>query len=513
MVDPPQENGGGVGGAPPRVRSPATPVAVGYVVLSSLWILVSDWAAGLLVAGERYAELQTVKGWIFVSATGVLLWTVLHRYWRARVAAQEREEQSERRLESALGELQAAFLQIAAREPHTILAATRGIRELAGYTESELVEPARRDARELIHPEDRRVVLTAVKASALDGRPFVFEFRLLSRTGEVRWVWCKGRSLPGGNAVEMFVTNVSRLKQLQAQLVAAQGIEALAELAAGVAHDTNNHLTVVSGYVDLLEGSLEQGEPEAASTHLAEVRRAIRRVHGLNQRLMSLGRSSENEVGAVDLNDLVTEVGELVRPMLRRRIAVECELAPAPVVVRGDPQQLERVVVNLVVNARDAMPEGGRLHIAAAVREVNGDLELAHLDLPPGPRGSLTVSDTGTGIPADDRERIFEPFFTTKAAGTGLGLAVAAGLVERNGGRILVESEPGEGTQFEILLPLVLTPEREGSGPAGERASVAAPVWSWRKNASAARQARESGDRSDRGSGENRHSVEGPGLE
>ena len=374
MVDPPQENGGGAGEAPPRIRSPATPVAVGYVVLSGLWILVSDWATGLLVAGERYAELQTVKGWIFVGVTGILLWTVLHGYWRARVAAQEREERSEHRLESALGELQAAFLQIEAREPHTILSVTRGITGLTGYTESELVETARRDAGELIHPEDRRVVLTAVRASALDGRSFVFEFRLLNRAGEVRWVWCKGRPLPGGTAVEMFVTNVSQLKQLQAQLVAAQGIEGLAELAAGVAHDTNNHLTVISGYVDLLESALDQGVPEEASTHLAEVRRAVRRVHGLNRRLVSLGRGSENEVEAVDLNDLVTEVGELVRPMLRRRVAVECVLAPAPVVVRGDHQQLERVVVNLVVNARDAMPEGGRLHIAgvpgATVRNV-----------------------------------------------------------------------------------------------------------------------------------------------
>lgn len=464
----------------PRLRSPATPVALGYVVLAALWILLSDWAASLLASPRRVQELQTIKGWLFVGVTGALLWVVLHGYWRARLRAQERQTQAEHWLQSALESLRAAILQLEAKEPYRLVSATDAITELAGYTPRELISPAPRSALELVHPDDRRLVFTATRASAMDGREFVLEFRLLERDGGIRWVWCKGRPLPRRDAVELFLTDVSRLKQLEAQLVEAHALEALAELAAGVAHDVNNLLTAVIGYGELVEQWLRGEGPKAepARASLSAAKQAAHRASSLNQRLMRLGRPPVAESQQVDLNELVNEATVLLRPMLLRRVALACEPAPDPVLVRGDPNQIVRILVNLGVNARDAMPDGGTVTLGVSKLESDPTSGL-------GSRGTLTerfgclrVGDSGIGIPEEHIERIFDPFFTTKEGGSGLGLAVVAGLVEQNGGRILVESAPGEGTTFRVLLPLAGNGDRWGaSGGKEGLGRLPPPVW------------------------------------
>jgi PAS domain S-box-containing protein len=470
-------------------ESPATRVTAAYVVLACGWILLSDWALGALASPEEVRSLQTLKGWLFVVVTGALLWFVLHGDWRARQRALQRQEESEVRLDAALEALEATIIRFRSQAPHEILSVSEGIAGLSGHAPEDLTGEEPRSALELVHPDDRLRVFTAVRASARDGRRFVLELRLLTRDGEVRWVWCKGRPTAEGDAVEVFLTDVSRLKRLEGQLVQAHGLEALAELAAGVAHDINNFLTALVGHVDLaLESAASAGaaglgarEAAAVARHLSQARQAVEQAMALNQRLVRIGRPQGSERQRIDLNELVESVGALLLPMLRQRVDLVCDRHPAPVVLEADPRQLEQVLVNLAVNARDAMPEGGLLTLSAALVEVDERSAGPLRDLAPGRYGAIVVADTGTGIPPEHRERIFEPFFTTKPpeAGSGLGLAVVAALVDQHGGRITVESAEAAGTTFRVFLPIRETgPDDEGTAepPQGGGGS---PVWSY----------------------------------
>lgn len=168
------------------LRSPAAPVTLAYLLIGGLWILLSDWALSVFVPPERVRELQTLKGWAFVAVTALLLWVVLHGYWRARLRAQEHQEEVERALQVALEGLEATILRFASREPYPILAVTDGIAGLTGHEPADLLADPPRSAVELIHPEDRLVLFTAVRASARDGRGFVLELRVQTLQAEAR---------------------------------------------------------------------------------------------------------------------------------------------------------------------------------------------------------------------------------------------------------------------------------------------------------------------------------------
>ncbi len=242
---------------------------------------------------------------------------------------------------------------------------------------------------------------------------------------------------------------------LQAQLHQAQKMESIGRLAGGVAHDFNNLLTVINGYSRLLLDTLETRDPLRDS--LEEINRAGERAAGLTQQLLAFSRKQVLQPRVLDLNRVVKETQPMLARLVGEDIEVLVELQAEPATVCADPHQLEQVIVNLAVNARDAMPEGGRLSIATSIAEWGGSLAQAH----PGARAcryvALTVTDTGVGMNEETRARIFEPFFTTKEVGkgTGLGLSMIQGVVEQSGGLIDVASQPGCGATFTIYLPWV----------------------------------------------------------
>lgn len=247
--------------------------------------------------------------------------------------------------------------------------------------------------------------------------------------------------------------DVTERRRLAAELEQAQRLEAIGRLAGGVAHDINNILAVIGGITDLVLDELPADSPRHAD--LLEVRAAVERGAGLTAKLLAFGRRRPAEPRAVDLGSLVRGVASMLGRLLGEQIELVLDLPERVGAVRVDPAGIEQVLINLALNARDAMPDGGRLTIALAERRIEAGASGALRDVALGEFVELAVSDTGTGIPAAIRDHLFEPFVTTKeiGRGTGLGLAVVHGVVTQAQGAIRVESEPGRGSTFRILLP------------------------------------------------------------
>ena len=245
------------------------------------------------------------------------------------------------------------------------------------------------------------------------------------------------------------------LRESEDQLRQAQKMEAIGQLAGGIAHDFNNLLSVISGYTEIL---LERLDPDAYGyRQIAEIEKAGARAAGLTRQLLSFTRQRETEMRVIELNTVIADMKELLERLIGEHIELVTELSEPAGRVRVDANQLEQVVMNLVVNARDAMSGGGRLSITTANLSLDEKFVASHLNVKPGPYVRLAVVDTGTGMDPATQARIFEPFFTTKEVGrgTGLGLATVFGIVQQSGGHIYVHSEAGRGSTFEVYLPRV----------------------------------------------------------
>ena len=245
------------------------------------------------------------------------------------------------------------------------------------------------------------------------------------------------------------------MRELERQLLQAQKMEAVGRLAGGIAHDFNNILTAIIGYADLL-GEDPATSPDARAD-LDEIRRAAQRAAALTRQLLAFSRQQVLEPRVFDLNGLVANLEKMLRRLIGEDVELRTALHPDLGPVRADPGQIEQVLVNLVVNARDAMPQGGKITIETDAVELDETYASQHVSVVPGSYTMLAVSDTGSGMDEATRAKIFEPFFTTKAPGqgTGLGLSTVYGIVKQSGGNIWVYSEVGRGTTFKIYLPRV----------------------------------------------------------
>ncbi|MBX3472519.1 MAG: response regulator [Planctomycetes bacterium] len=311
---------------------------------------------------------------------------------------------------------------------------------------------------EQVHPDDREALEAVVRAARRPGardEHVECAFRLAG-DDDVRWALLKGRVVRGlgGRALRLTGTlsDVTEHKQLEARLLQSQKLESIGRLAGGVAHDFNNLLTVILGSTYLAERDpmLTPGTRE----HLDAIREAAERAGQLTSQLLAFARKQVLRLRVLDQGQVVREMHGMLRRLVGEDVALRVELAPDLWPVRADRAQLEQVLVNLVVNARDAMPDGGALSVATANAPLGEDA--GRLGLPPGDYVRLTVKDTGVGMDAATREHVFEPFFTTKGrAGTGLGLATCYGIVSQLGGQIAVDSAPAEGSTFTVLLPRV----------------------------------------------------------
>jgi two-component system, cell cycle sensor histidine kinase and response regulator CckA len=279
------------------------------------------------------------------------------------------------------------------------------------------------------------------------------------RNGEIIRVRLSGRTLTDQHGAvqgfEFITEDVTERRALEEQLRQAQKIEAVGQLAGGVAHEFNNFLGVILGYSELLAD--EAGENEGLRRKVAEIKAATQRAASLTRQLLAFSRKQILEPKVLDLNQAIWETHKLLRRLVPANIDVVPVLAPTIGQVKVDPGQVQQILINLVVNARDAMPEGGKVVIETANADLDEEDASQHVGLRPGSYVLLSVSDTGCGMDAETRSHTFEPFFTTKqpGKGTGLGLSTIYGIIKQSGGHITVESVVGKGTIFRIYLPVV----------------------------------------------------------
>jgi signal transduction histidine kinase len=272
-----------------------------------------------------------------------------------------------------------------------------------------------------------------------------------------------------GAAMLFIVTyerEIVRARRAEAEIQAARKMEAIGRLAGGVAHDFNNLLMVIMGHAELLQSDLDD-EDENAASHAEEISGAARRAAALTDQLLSFGRRQTLRPKELDLNVMILALARMLGRVIGEDIQLVTALAERAVWVVADPSHMEQVVMNLAINARDAMPRGGLLRIATANIELAAERVPQVRDLAPGSYARLTVSDDGIGMDEATLGRIFEPFFTTKGEGKGkgLGLATVYGIVQQAGGGIHVESRPGEGTTFEVYLPVARAALNPVAGP------------------------------------------------
>ena len=305
-----------------------------------------------------------------------------------------------------------------------------------------------------------------------------YEFEAYRKDGEKIWLSLNIRLIRDdhGNALfrEGAIEDITEHKRaeterqkLEEQLRHSQKMEAIGQLAGGVAHDFNNLLTAINGYSSL---ALQRTNPDSRTkTYLEEIRKAGDRAANLTRQLLAFGRKQMLKPVALNLNEVVFDMNKMLRRLIGEDIKFDAKLDPQLKKIKADPGQIEQVLVNLVINSRDAMPQGGALTIETANFEVDQQYTGKLLALPPGGYVMLAVSDTGCGMDIETKARIFEPFFTTKdkGRGTGLGLSTVYGIVTQSGGNIWVYSEPNRGTTVKVYLP-----HFDGDEEAAERLSV-----------------------------------------
>jgi two-component system, cell cycle sensor histidine kinase and response regulator CckA len=303
------------------------------------------------------------------------------------------------------------------------------------------------------------------------GRMDGFEVRWKRKDGVTITVRISGRAVASGDApadvLEAIAEDITERRVLEDQFRQAQKMEAVGRLAGGIAHDFNNLLMVISGYTEVMLGQLALGHPLYAKAEA--IQQASDRATTLTRQLLAFSRKQLLELKVIDVNAIVADMERLLRPLIGEDVELTTTLAPAVGCTRADAGQLEQVIMNLVVNAKDAMPNGGKICIRTAGVVLDESYRPENPFIKHGPYVMISVSDTGQGMDRETQARIFEPFFTTKGKnkGTGLGLSTVYGIIKQSGGYVFVQSEPGRGTVFTIYFPRVDEPcDARGATPA-----------------------------------------------
>jgi two-component system cell cycle sensor histidine kinase/response regulator CckA len=319
-----------------------------------------------------------------------------------------------------------------------------------------------------IHPEDREIALAAEKLFQETHELFHAEYRMCARDGRLLWFRDEGVLLQQtegkGLLMQGVMYDITERKRLEDQLRHSQKMEAVGQLAGGVAHDFNNLLMLIQAHNENLRDRLAESDP--ARRDALEIENAVTRAASLTNQLLAFSRKQVLRPKVLDLNMVLAEVAKMLDRLIGKDIELQVMPAPSLSRVKADPGQIEQVILNLAVNSRDAMPNGGRLTIETRDVELDENDSRNHQGVPADKYVMLAVSDTGDGMDTETQARIFEPFFTTKAPGkgTGLGLATVYGVVKHSDGWIWVDSEPGRGTTFKIYLPRVDESRVEESG-------------------------------------------------
>src|SRR5579871_523448 len=330
------------------------------------------------------------------------------------------------------------------------------IETILGYTQAEWIMGSKKWVRH-VHPDDVAAVQEAENA-CMAGMAFQAEYRLMRKDGRLIWVSDSAvvvQGTDGTPVMEGIIVDVTERKQLEGQLQQSRRMEAVGRLAGGIAHDFNNLLTIIKGYTEL---ALQRKDvSNAAKVDIERIDDASERAAGLVRQLLAFSRKQVLQPKNLDLNSIVLGLEKLLRRLIGEDVEMKTVVAAGLGTIKADPAQVEQVLMNLVVNARDAMPKGGKILVETSNIDLDKAYASEHVSVKPGKYVMLAVTDSGTGMSPETIAHIFEPFFTTKGGtkGTGLGLATVYGIVKQSGGYIWVYSEPENGSTFKVYFPRV----------------------------------------------------------
>lgn len=335
--------------------------------------------------------------------------------------------------------------------------------EMLGYDKEE-IEPAFSAWKKLVHPDDAPLMMKILKDHLAGRLPFYqAEYRMQAKSGEWRWIHDSGQVVSRDASAQPIRAvgihyDITANKQLEQRVLQQERLSAVGQLTAGIAHDFNNSLTSILGFAELLQSSPEMSK--TAQESLAIIINSGKHASRLVRQMLDFSRKSVRSLKQVDLAPFVKEVVKFLQSAIPESISVSVEIIPGDYLVQADPTQIQQIMTNLALNARDAMPSGGELRMVLSRVHVTGELRCEVCGQPlAGVWASLAVTDTGMGMTPDVLSRIFEPFFTTKEVGkgSGLGLSQVLGIVKQHGGHIMVQSQPGQGTTFTVYFPLLLS--------------------------------------------------------
>ncbi|MEI6520364.1 MAG: ATP-binding protein, partial [bacterium] len=337
--------------------------------------------------------------------------------------------------------------------------------EIYGWSDEDIVDVPTFFEKVYPDPEYRKQVIERVNADLASGDPtrMIWDnMRITTETGEKRYIYARNIPLSEQDLMVSTVQDITeRIRaeeekaKLEEQFQHSQKMESIGQLAGGVAHDLNNLLTPILGYGDMLYEEFIDGDQRKESVE--QIILAGERARDMVQQLLAFSRKQMLDFKSININDTINGFASLLKRTIRENIAINIVLTPQVPSIRGDIGQLEQVIMNLAVNAQDAMPSGGMLTIKTSVVAIDEDYITEYTQIKPGKYVLLTISDTGQGMSAETRAHLFEPFFTTKekGKGTGLGLATTYGIVKQHGGQITIYSELGHGTTCNIYLPIL----------------------------------------------------------
>ena len=401
--------------------------------------------SGLRSNGEEFPIEASIS---HIKTGGKHLYTVILRDITERITAEQALQESQRTLSTLISNLPGMVYRCKNDSHRTIEFVSGRCQGLTGYAPEDFIGNRRVSyGRDLIAKEDQERVWSEVQSANKEKRPYQLSYTLNSANGSKKWVWEQGCGVftPDGTvaALEGYIFDVTQVRLLEEQLRKTERLAELGTLASGMAHEIGTPMNVILGRAELL---IRKTTDESAKRGLATIVTQVERITKIMNQLLSFARKRPVERRPLNLSVVIKDVLEVVQERMKsNNIQTQIDIvSPVPEVL-ADPDQMSQVLLNLILNACQAMPEGGTIRIG---------LQSHHPNL------ELTISDSGDGIPKENVSRLFDPFFTTKPVGegTGLGLTVAHGIIQEHDGTITVDSKPGQGATFRILLPSYLPP-------------------------------------------------------
>lgn len=423
-------------------------ITLPYAILGALWILFTDLAVNALIDDpDQLTVWAMAKGWVFVGATTALLAVLVQR----AVAARQQRDEYFRELKRLVRNLRGVPYRCRNDGKWTMLRMHGEVEATLGYRTEQLL--LNRDVAyiDVIHPDDRDLVRHWVRQAVVERRPFEMRYRVVRNDGDVRCVAERGRPLfdveGEGTLLEGYIYDDTKVARLEEELRHVDKMNAIERVVGSAAHDFNNYLMAISMNAHLLKSN------EAGRESANAIEQAAGAAMKLSTKLLDFAYRREVERERLDLNELIRDRMALFESLVGAKVELTIELTEEALFIRADEGEIEQILTNLIINAVDASERGDRIKICTEL----GEQGRAAVPV----AGSFTASvvclkviDEGKGMDEETRERLFEPFFTTKGErGRGIGLASVYGVVNNLGGRISVDSAPGEGTTFEIALP------------------------------------------------------------